>query len=321
MIWLAFAACLVISFMFSGIESGVLSVNRVRLRHFARRGEDAAVQLDSLLSRIERLVTTVVIVTNTANVVALTILYTKFTRWLGAEAGAIASLAVALPLFVFALEFLPKAIFRRFPYRTLVIFARILAAVSAVFSPLMSFGAWIVRPLFRAGREDVSGRIVSIEDLKRVAAESAAKGQLSETERQIIDHVVDYRLLHSIDVMDPIVDSPKVSPETYVSDLLEKSGGGSRYLVVDDDGRVQGLVRVADLLFDGVKSGRVQSYARRMAVVSHRETAMSSLRKLRAARLPVALVTADDGRPLGTVTSERLVRQLFGGGKKSVAPR
>ncbi len=33
MIWFAVLACFVISFMFSGIEAGLLSVNRVRLKH------------------------------------------------------------------------------------------------------------------------------------------------------------------------------------------------------------------------------------------------------------------------------------------------
>src|SRR5690606_8596581 len=61
MIWLALLACLIVSFTFSGIEYGVLSVNRVRLRHYARRGEEAAQKLDSLLTRIERLMVTVVV--------------------------------------------------------------------------------------------------------------------------------------------------------------------------------------------------------------------------------------------------------------------
>lgn len=320
MIWFVLLVALVVSFMFSGIESGVLAVNRVRLRHYARRGEEAAMQLDLLLGRTERLVTTVVLVTNAANVVAVTIVYTQFTAWLGA-AGAIAALVVALPVFVFGLEFLPKAIFRRFPYRTLVVFARILSAASAVLAPVVGLGAWILRPLFRAGREEVSGRIVSFEDLKRMVAESAKKGVLTENERELISHAVDFRAARVGALMDPIRREAKIPPEMFVADLLAKSEGGDRYLVVDEKGEVHGLIRVADLLFDDARSGRVQSYVRRVVTLPESESAMSALRKLRAARLPVAVVTDGLGRPRGVVTSEQLTRRLFGGTKKSGAVR
>ena len=33
MIWAAVAGCLLVSFIFSGIEAGILSMNRVRLKH------------------------------------------------------------------------------------------------------------------------------------------------------------------------------------------------------------------------------------------------------------------------------------------------
>lgn len=320
MIWLVFLLCLVVSFMFSGIESGVLSVNRVRLRHFARRGEEAAVQLDQLLNRTERLVTTVVLVTNAANVGALTILYLQFTGWLGAG-GAIAALVVALPIFIFGLEFLPKAIFRRFPYRTLVVFARILSGVSAVLSPIVNFGAWVVRPLLRAGRESASVRIVSFHDLKRIVSESAERGHLTEAERELIGHIVDFRAVRVEELIDPVGEDAKVRPEMLVTDLLANSHGDDRYLVVDERGEVHGLIRVADLLFDGITGGRLQSYVRRVVTVPGRETAMSALRKLRAARLPVAVVTDDSGALLGTVTSEHLVRRLCGERKKSAPVR
>jgi len=316
MIWLALLACLIVSFTFSGIEYGVLSVNRVRLRHYARRGEEAAQKLDSLLTRIERLMVTVVIITNTANILAVTLLFWKFTEWMGA-AGAIAVLAVSLPVFIFGLEFLPKAIFRRFPYRTLVIFARILTATYLVMAPLLSLGAWILRPLFRRQREAVSGRIVAVEDLNRLLAESEAKGQLTAGERALINHVVEFRTVLAGDLMIPMKDAPKVRPETEVRELLKlaRETDVDRFLVVGDDRGVRGLIRSFDLLLDGVTSGRAQSYVRRVVTVRAHEKALEALRKLRAARLSMATVVDAEGRPVGVLTSEQLVRRLLAGQK------
>lgn len=309
-----FLASLFVSFLFSGIESGVLSVNRVRLRHNARLGEEAALQLDALLLRMERLMTTVVLITSAANVVAVTVLYHWFTERLGVG-GAIAALAVALPIFVFGLEFLPKAIFRRFPYRTLVVFARILAAATWILSPVIALGALLVKPIFRSGREVVSGRIASVEDLRRTIAADEAAGVRTTAERAMIESVLDFRALRAGDLMLPLDEVPSVAPETPVGELRRQAAqrDARRFLVVDADGEIVGLVRTLDLLFDGVETGRVQSYMRRVVTVRAGERAMEALRRLRAARLSLAVVQNRVGRPIGVLTSDHLVRRLLGG--------
>ncbi len=316
MIWLSLLACLFVSFLFSGIESGVLSVNRVRLRHYARRGEEAAQKLDHLLLRLERLMITVVLITNGANILAVTLLYTQFTKWLGAP-GALLALLVALPIFILVLEFLPKAIFRRFPYRTLVVFAHILTAAHWLFAPIVNFTAWALRPIFHAGREVESGRIVAVEDLQRVLGQSAKDGHAHDAERLLLKHIVDFRPLRAGDLMLPLDLVPKVRPDTAISDLLRQAAvtDAEQFLVVDEDGEIGGLVRVLDLLLDGVSSGRVQSYVRRVVSVPTSERALETLRKLRAARLPMAVVLDAGGRPAGVLASERLVRRLLGGEK------
>ncbi len=314
MIWLAIAACLAISFTFSGIESGVLSVNRVRLRHYALRGEQAALQLDALLMRIERLMITVVLVTNATNVLAVALLYSEVTRWLGGG-GAVLVVVILLPVFVVLLEFLPKAIFRQFPYRTLVVFARILTVTHFGLGPLVNAGAWVLRPVFRAGREPRRRGLVGIEDLKRVVADSAERGQMTEQERSFIQNVIDFREAKVRDVMLRMEQSSGVKPETTVAEVLElaRETEADRFPVVEEDGGVSGVVRVFDLLRDDVRTGRAKSYARRPVTVAVDERAIEALRRLRAARMQMGVVVGADGRPTGTVRTEALVRRLLVG--------
>jgi CBS domain containing-hemolysin-like protein len=316
MIWMIFGLCLLVSFVFSGIESGVLSVNRVRLRHHALNGEEAAQKLDDLLRHMERLMTTVVLITNGANVVAITVLYMQLTDALG-PLGAVVALLVALPLFVFGLEFLPKAFFRRFPYRTLVVFARILTVADWLLAPVVKPGMMLLRPFLRTSREAESGRIVSIEALKRTMQNTEALGLRSTAERLMIEHIVDFRPLKAGDLMLPLDRVPQVGPDTLVADLLRQASSldASRFLVVEPDGAVSGIVRVIDLLFDGVRTGRVQSSMRRVVTVDRDERAMEALQRLRAARLPLAVVLDAARRPIGELTSEHLVQRLLGGAR------
>ncbi len=314
MIWFAIVACLVISFTFSGIESGVLSVNRVRLRHYALKGEQAALQLDALLTRIERLMITVILVTNTMNVLAVALIYEEFTRWLG-SLGAVLSVVVLLPVFVVVLEFLPKAIFRQFPYRTLVVFARILTFTHLLLGPLVSAGAWVLRPAFRANREPRRRGLVGIEELKRVVADSGERGQMTEQERAFIQNVIEFREAKVRDVMLRTEQGTSVTPETSVAEVLDlaRQTVADRFPVVERSGEVSGIVRVFDLLRDDVRAGRAKSYARRPVTVAADERAIEALRRLRAARMQLGIVLNADGRTAGTVHTEALVRRLLAG--------
>src|SRR6478609_7902704 len=119
MIWiLAIILLWTISFFFAGIEAGLLSVDPVRLRHQVKQNRPAALRLDRLTKRPERLLITVLLVTNFANILSLLILTRMFvSRW--GSLGFVLAFAIALPIYLFVLSVLPKSLFRRFPFRAL----------------------------------------------------------------------------------------------------------------------------------------------------------------------------------------------------------
>ena len=132
--------CWIISFFFNGIESGLLSIDPVRLRQNVKRRVPAALQLNRLLKRPERLLATVLLITNAADIVALLLLTSQLVRWYG-YAGFLFALVIALPVYLFVLSVLPKSVFRRFPFRALARLAGVLEFMSILFSPLLELGA------------------------------------------------------------------------------------------------------------------------------------------------------------------------------------
>ncbi|PYI70751.1 MAG: hypothetical protein DMF08_10555, partial [Verrucomicrobia bacterium] len=110
--------CWIISFFFNGIESGLLSIDPVRLRQNVKRRVPAALQLNRLLKHPERLLATVLLVTNAADIVALLLLTSQLVRRYG-YAGFFFALVITLPVYLFVLSVLPKSLFRRFPFRAL----------------------------------------------------------------------------------------------------------------------------------------------------------------------------------------------------------
>src|SRR5438552_13987134 len=106
MITFAIFCCWIVSFFFNGIESGLLSIDPVRLRQNVKRRVPAALKLNRLLKHPERLLVTVLLFTNAADIVGLLLLTRQLVRSFGSP-GFFLAFLVALPAYLFLLGVLP----------------------------------------------------------------------------------------------------------------------------------------------------------------------------------------------------------------------
>lgn len=312
MSWIAICCCLLISFMFSGIEAGLLSLNRVRLRYHVEKKDKAAIVLDRLLRYPGRLLGTVLLVTNLMNLIALVLALDEAVKLAGPW-GYLWLFGIALPVNLILVELLPKALFRRFPFRALALFAGPLRMAFLVLGPLLGVGAALVRKLIP--REDgklPSQILLAREEFKDLTAESEKAGALSETERQMIHNVVDFRTVKVCDVMVPMEKVVAVKQDTPREDLIKlaRTSDLDRFPVIDEQGHVVGLVQILDVVLDKSARASAYSYLRRIVTASGEEPAYSLIRRLRAARLTLASVLNAQGEPIGIVSSEEIVDRL-----------
>jgi putative hemolysin len=311
-IWVLFAICLVASFIFSGIEAGILSVNRVRLAHRVKQGDRAAIVLQRLLMHPDRLLITVLVVTNLANIGALVIVTRELTTDFGTW-GYLWTLAVYLPIYLLGLELLPKSLFRRFPYRALAAFAGPLRLVDLLLTPMHLVGQVVQRLLFGRRAPERQRLFIGREDFRYYTEQGEKTGALSKAEREMITNVVDFRAVLARDVMSPINPAHRIPASAPVSELLEKSGatGTDRWLVTDDDGAVTGIVSAFEVLLERRRDVNVGVYQRRAVVIAPQEPAYNVLRKLRAARGVIAIVRSTGQKePLGQIAWGDLIRRL-----------
>ncbi|MFL6499896.1 MAG: DUF21 domain-containing protein, partial [Candidatus Udaeobacter sp.] len=170
--------CWIISFFFNGIESGLLSIDTVRLRQNVKQRVPAALKLNHLLKQPERLLATVLLVTNAADIVGLLLLTSQLVRWYG-YAGFLFAVVIALPVYLFLLSVLPKSLFRRFPFRAMARLAGVLEFASVLFSPLLELGARLGK-LLLPGQAGKRGRLFAArEELKQITIESEREGGLT----------------------------------------------------------------------------------------------------------------------------------------------
>jgi putative hemolysin len=300
-----------VSFFFAGIEAGLLSVDPVRLRHQVKQGKPAALRLERLTKRPERLLVTVLLVTNFANIVGLLLLTTLLVAQF-ATLGFLLALVIALPIYLFVLSVLPKALFRRFPFRALAALGGVLEWFSILLWPVLEIGEHARRLLLRR-RVAETGRIfIAREELKQIAVQSEREGSLTSTERAMIHNVVDFRNVRAADVMVPLAKAVAVTPETSIDEALRLSAANSvdRLPVLSSDGDAIGLVNTLDILLEASRRESLTSYMRRIVIARDAEPAYRLIQRLRAARLGLAAVIDAQRKLIGIVTAEDAIRRL-----------
>jgi len=309
MTWFVLIFCLAASFLFSGTEAGILSLNRLRLRHLARQKDRAAIQLQQLLEQPARLLVTSLIITSLLNIVALVLLVNTLVGWFGWP-GYFCTLVLGLPLFLLVVELLPQAVFRRMPYRRLASLAILLDVASIVLIPAIYVGSLFAKSVL--GLKRPREIFVAREDLKYVTSEVERMGMLSSIERQMIHNVVDFRLVKVRDVMVKLANVVTVRPDSTTEELVELSRRSrlNRYPVVDSAGKIIGLVNVFDLIVDRPVISTARDYVRRILTVKPDDQASVVLRRLRASPNSLAAVVDAQGNAIGVVSAEDLLNPL-----------
>lgn len=101
----------VISAYFSGSETGMMTLNRYRLRHMAKQGNRQAKRVEKLLRKPDRLISPVLIGNNLVNILASALGTIVGMRLYGDAGVAIATGVLTFVVLVFA-EVLPKPLRR-----------------------------------------------------------------------------------------------------------------------------------------------------------------------------------------------------------------
>jgi Mg2+/Co2+ transporter CorB len=119
------------SAFFSGSETGLMTINRYRLRHRAKAGDKAAQRTSRLLERPDRLIGLILLGNNFVNILASSLATIIAIYFLG-EAGIVAStIAMTLIVLVFG-EVAPKTLAALHP-------ERIAYPASAILTPMLKF--------------------------------------------------------------------------------------------------------------------------------------------------------------------------------------
>lgn len=307
MLTLSLIILLLFSFLLSGMESAVLSISRVRVRH-AADDDIRAAQLLPLLDDREGLLGAVTVANHVANVSAFGLVIWQLVKALGPWGYAVGFL-LALPVFIVGLEVLPKTLFRRYPYRMLrrlVPMLRVVALFRRPFRVISRIPALSVD----AEERNASSR----DDLKRLLSSMATEKLLPASAATLMERVLDFRRLTVAKVMVPMNKIVAVGSEMPATMALQvaRQHGYSALPVLGDKGGFIGVFDACALPPYVPDDRLVRQHMRPVEEVDGTLSALSVLQRLRRRGASLAMVM-DVGREhsLGLVTEEDLVKPLL----------
>ncbi len=315
MLVLLFVSCLAISFILSGMEAGVFSLSRWRIRHLMRSGNKRAELLYGYLEHPEDFLWTILIGNSLANLVIFSLLVFWSYRWLGRwPALLILSLAVAVVLFYAVFELLPKTVFRAFPNRLCMFMAVPFRLVYVIFRPFVVLLAAIAGSFPRgSGEARIFGHLFSSREEMRWLLQESAPGLTSE-ERVMVNRVLDLRHISVTQIAIPIQKAVTVSADTPVPEVLRlaRESGFTR-LPVWKDRRVAGLISLRTSLYETADETKTAGdYLKPAVFLDHDTRLETALRQMQRVGQHLAIVVGPDRKEVGIVSLQDILKAIFG---------
>ncbi|KZN31258.1 MULTISPECIES: HlyC/CorC family transporter [Pseudoalteromonas] len=194
---------ILISGYFSSSETGIMSINRYRLRHLVKENNKSAKRVDKLLKRPDRLIGLILIGNNLVNIAASAVATVIGMRLLGDAGIVVATFALTLVILIFA-EVTPKTLAALYPEKVAFPSSVILKVLLKVLFPVVVTVNWITNgmlKLFGVSPEQIEEHSLSKEELKTVVNESSA--MLPTNHGNMLTSILDLEQVTVEDIMIP----------------------------------------------------------------------------------------------------------------------
>jgi putative hemolysin len=306
---------MVMSFIFSGMESGLFALSRSRIRQLMRAGDRRAVLLHGYLERPERFLWTILTGNTVANFLLVALLVTTLYGALPLASVRFWSLlAGALFLVYLLLDLLPKVLFRRFPNRLCLALVMPFRWLAIILTPLVAPLAWLANRL--AGGEARGGQIFGNREELRALMEGA-QNPLSSEERRLVNRVLNLQKLTVQRVAvpwDKVRRTTEHTPAAAARAALAESGQ-SRMPVTSADGRqVIGVITIKTLLYHPrlESAGQVRDFMTPALFFEANTRLEEALRQFQQGGHRQAIVMDATRQPVGIVSLTDVLKIIFG---------
>lgn len=329
----AVLVCLVLSAFYSGSETALVSVNKIRINQLVESKDAKAEIVHRLVESPDRMLALTLVGTNLAN-----ILIAQFGDQLTGRVfpnaenlqEPIAILWVTTLLLIFG-EILPKTIFRVKADSLALRYAYPLRFSELVLAPLIylvqTLTKFIIRLVDRG--KSAPSPDAQREELRLLATMGERSGNLYTDQRRMIHSLLNLQNRTVAQVMVPLVDIIAIEKNTKCEEFLQiaADSGFSRIPVYEEHiYNIVGIVNLLDVIYDDVESETdlnahersetlpetVEPFIRTVLHVPESKNINALLKEIQHTRHTMVFAVDEYGGTVGLVTIEDLVEEIVG---------
>ena len=318
-LFLTLLLLIVLSAFFSGSETGLMSLNRYRMRHMAREGHRGAARVRRLLQRPDRLIGLILIGNNFVNILASAIATVIALRLFGEIGIAIATGLLTLVILIFA-EVSPKTLAALHPEPIAFIASWIYEPLLKLLYPLVWVVNWISNNLLRLSGVDPERhgeQPLTREELRSVVLE--AGGPLPRRYRRTLLSVLELEQVTVEDIMVPRSEVVGIDLDDDWDDILQQLANSqyARLPVFRESlDHVVGYVHLRKmprlLLQEKFSREDLEGAIRKPYFIPANTTLNRQLANFQRSKRRFGLVVNEYGDILGLVTMEDLLEEIVG---------
>jgi len=322
------AILIVMSGYFSSSETGMMSLNRYRLKHLSNQGHKGAKRVEKLLSRPDRLIGLILIGNNLVNILASAIATILGMRLYGDYGVAIATGVLTLVILVFA-EVTPKTLAAMYPERVSYSSSIVLNVLMKVLSPLVILVNFITNGFLKilglnASHSDKDN--LSSEELRTVVHE--AGGLIPRRHQDMLISILDLEHVTVNDIMVPRSEITGIDINDdwkSISRQLAHSPHGRIVLYRDQIDEVVGMLRLREsyrLMLEKKEMTKetLLRAADEIYFIPEATPLNTQLLKFQRNKERIGLVVDEYGDIQGLITLEDILEEIVGEFTTSMAP-
>jgi Mg2+/Co2+ transporter CorB len=310
---------IILSAYFSGSETGIMSLNRYRLRHLEKQNHRGAKRVSKLLARPDRLIGLILIGNNLVNIAASAIATIIGIRLFGDMGILIATITLTLIILIFA-EVTPKTLAALYPEKIAFPSSIILSLLLKLLFPFVVAVNWITNGLLMLigiSPEQRQEHSLSSEELRTVVNESGA--MLAKRDQNMLVGILDLDKVTVEDIMIPrneLVGIDINDDWKKIQKKLAQSNHTRVLLYRDNMDDVVGYIHLRDalkLLFKNqfTKTTLIRA-VKELYFIPEGTTLNVQLLKFQHAKERLGLVVDEYGDIQGLVTLEDILEEVVG---------
>lgn len=320
------AALVILSGFFSSSETGMMSLNRYRLKHLQKNKHRGAIRASKLLQRPDRLIGLILIGNNLVNIFASAIATVIAIRLWGDAGIFIATATLTLVILIFA-EITPKTVAAMHPERIAFPASLILIPLMKLMYPVVALVNGVTNGLLRLMGFDpanMNDEHVSSEELRTIVTEA---GQLIPSRhRGMLLNILDLEEVTVDDIMVPRNEVYGVDLDDSDEDILRciQTSSHTRLPVWREDiNNIVGMLHTRSISRviapQGLDREALEREMEKPYFIPESTPLHTQLLNFQQKKKPLAVVVDEYGDVLGLVALEDILEEIVGEFTSSMA--